>query len=157
MNKLMRVKLNIDVAVYADSKDEALTLIENNICDIMQHNVNHEDESEVCVNHIISKNDLPNGWELQSVPYHMGNKEVVINDVLANNNPTLRFYVDERVGCIAVMDSNMVDFKCPGLHSDTKGLIKRWDGIFNNKNGWWEVPDNIRQKAVELCELLNKE
>ncbi len=37
-----------------------------------------------------------------------------------------RFYVDRRVGCIAVRDRTKIDPEYPGLHPDTEGVVRFW-------------------------------
>jgi hypothetical protein len=39
-----------------------------------------------------------------------------------------RYYVDKRVGCVAVRDSTLVNPDEPGLWSDSSGVIKHWHG-----------------------------
>jgi hypothetical protein len=75
-----------------------------------------------------------------------------------------RYFVDERSGCIAVRDRQNTDPDNNGLHSDTQGVIKYWDGeskidvcsTCGNKNfhGYF-VADDIKQEAYSLCDSLN--
>jgi hypothetical protein len=37
-----------------------------------------------------------------------------------------RYFVDERIGCIAVRDRAKTDPEYPGLHPDTEGVVKFW-------------------------------
>ena len=38
----------------------------------------------------------------------------------------VRYFVDDRVGCVAVVDRLESDSNYPGLHPDTKGVMKFW-------------------------------
>lgn len=40
-----------------------------------------------------------------------------------------RFFVDKRVGCIAVRDRALTNADDQGLHPDTDGVIRYWSGI----------------------------
>jgi len=76
-----------------------------------------------------------------------------------------RYYVDERVGCTAVRDRTLTDPAYPGLHVDTKGVVRFWQGVFDKGapceacghqgTGHWVVPEGMRVEAQELCDSLN--
>lgn len=70
----------------------------------------------------------------------------------------MQFYVDERVGSIAVRES--VDYEIsPGLHSDLPDVIAFWGGSQEeDENGdfkQWVIHDWQRNKAENLCAKLN--
>jgi len=76
-----------------------------------------------------------------------------------------RYFVDERGGCIAVRDREKTDPEYPGLHPDTTGVIRYWDGAPNSDTcptcgqrrlAGWEIADADRQAAVALCAELNQ-
>ena len=77
---------------------------------------------------------------------------------------TERYYVDERVGCIAIMDRNKVDPDYNGLDEFTSGVVEFWLGEpaiktcptcgHETKNGR-EVTDEQREKALKICEDTN--
>ena len=77
-----------------------------------------------------------------------------------------RFFVDERGGCIAARDRELTDPEYPGLHPDTDGVVEFWGGKQITKKcptcghvsfSHWEIADEDRKAAHELCEKLNKE
>lgn len=63
-----------------------------------------------------------------------------------------RYKIDERVGCIAVVKSTFSE-NC--LYPEMDGVMAFWSG--SRVDGYWTVLDWQRQKAVELCEALNKD
>jgi hypothetical protein len=65
-----------------------------------------------------------------------------------------RFYVDERVGCLAVRDRNKDDEWSPGLHQDMDGVMAYWSGQYDGEGGW-RILDWQREKAETLCNELN--
>lgn len=66
-----------------------------------------------------------------------------------------RYYVDERVGCIAVRDRTL-DNEEPGLHSDTTGVVKYWHGVNTPEFGGWGVPaDTVLAAHAEALRLNN--
>jgi len=67
-----------------------------------------------------------------------------------------RFFVDERTGCIAVRDRSNTRPEYQGLHSDTKGVVKYWSGIFT-ESGRLLIKELDREEAHILCNRLNKE
>lgn len=76
-----------------------------------------------------------------------------------------RYYIDERVGCIAVRDL-MVPLEDSHLDSSTEGVVKFWMGNWRENTcptchqkcgGHWEISEEIRADAVRLCEKLNAE
>jgi hypothetical protein len=76
-----------------------------------------------------------------------------------------RYFIDERSGCIAVRDSDKTDVKYSGLHPDTQGVVRYWDGVQVTKtcptcrhriNNGWKISDADKQAAVALCAELNK-
>jgi hypothetical protein len=78
----------------------------------------------------------------------------------------MRFFVDERVGCIAVIDRDIYDPDRPGLSADDKGVVRFWRG--RHVSGWkkavglvpehvvWEVPGSCRRAASRMAEKLNR-
>lgn len=64
-----------------------------------------------------------------------------------------KYYIDERVGCIAVRDSETKS-ESPGLHRDSHGVICYWIGESENKSFWY-VPVETRKKAIMTCDALN--
>jgi hypothetical protein len=75
-----------------------------------------------------------------------------------------RYYVDLRVGCVAVMDSMQSDTDYPGLHADTQGVVKYWEGKMSCKTcptcghelvGGWAVDPDDKAEAYRLCDEMN--
>lgn len=64
-----------------------------------------------------------------------------------------RFFVDERVGCIAVRDKFRTDPEYRGLHRDTEGVVAYRFGY--QKNNQWEIFESDRLDMVFLAEQLN--
>jgi hypothetical protein len=64
-----------------------------------------------------------------------------------------QYIVSKRVGCIAVMDTTKADNKTPGLHHNTLGVVKFWQGVWENDQ--WNVPERYAKEAQELCNQLN--
>lgn len=65
-----------------------------------------------------------------------------------------RYFVDGRVGCVAVRDKDNTDPDYPGLHSDTRGVVAYWQG-HKNINDEWEVSQEQDDNAKKICEALN--
>ena len=68
----------------------------------------------------------------------------------------MRFYIDERGGCIAVRDKTK-DCDSQGLHEDMDGVIAMWMGfkaLDDNGMTCWETHDWQKEKAKDLCNLL---
>jgi hypothetical protein len=65
-----------------------------------------------------------------------------------------RFYIDDRVGCIAVRDREKDDEWAPGLHSEMDGVMAYWHGR-KGPDGAWGVQDWQIEKAKTLCDELN--
>lgn len=65
-----------------------------------------------------------------------------------------RFFIDERVGCIAVRDKKhpSYDPDYQGLHNDTADVIFYAHGN-RNKEGWY-VDERFRRKAQQVLEHL---
>ena len=79
---------------------------------------------------------------------------------------SLRFFVDERTGCIAVRDRGYTDPEYNGLHSDTVGVVRYWDGkpetvtcptCGHTRSNGFSIADEDRQAAHALCDRLNAE
>ena len=75
-----------------------------------------------------------------------------------------RYFVDERGGCIAVRDREKTNPDYPGLHEDTTGVVKYWNGTpvsktcptcKHTRSNGWEIPQAIKDEAQELCDSLN--
>ena len=75
------------------------------------------------------------------------------------------FYIDERVGCVAVRDRR-VPCRSEGLMPDLPGVVKYWSGervmrictkcqheVFMH----WNVSQESLSQATELCKKLNQE
>lgn len=76
----------------------------------------------------------------------------------------MRFFVDERGGCIAVRDRTKVDPDRKGLGSDMRCVVWFQMGFQlptkcphcnQTKPGPWEVPYALKQKAQAECDRLN--
>ncbi len=76
-----------------------------------------------------------------------------------------RYYIDERVGCIAVRDS-LVKTDDSHLDSQTEGVAGFWMGQWRQDEcptchqkcgGHWEIGEGIKAEATRLCEKLNAE
>lgn len=69
-----------------------------------------------------------------------------------------RFYVDKRVGCVAVRDRNATEeYPTPGLHQDTIGVVAYWSGKRDEKTKEWTVDPDQAFMAEKLCVLLNEQ
>ncbi len=66
-----------------------------------------------------------------------------------------RYYTDERVGCIAVMDRTKIDHDYNGLHSDSPGVVVYWPGA-KEDDGTWCVPAAFCKAASMTRDELNK-
>jgi rubredoxin len=76
-----------------------------------------------------------------------------------------RYFVDERSGCIAVRDRTKTAPDYNGLHADTEGVVKYWEGIpvrhvcptCGHTEGWgYTVPETAIEEARGLCDSLNQ-
>ena len=76
----------------------------------------------------------------------------------------LRYFVDERIGCIAVRDAQQTNPDDRGLHSDTEGVVDYWEGHTINttcptcgqtRHGDHVIRDEDRVAAHRLCEEMN--
>jgi len=65
-----------------------------------------------------------------------------------------RYFVDIRVGCVAIRDKENTDPDYPGLHSDTKGVIFYKSGKFEKE---WNVESKDIEEAYGICSKLNEE
>jgi hypothetical protein len=65
-----------------------------------------------------------------------------------------RFRIDERVGCMAVIDTD-VPYDSPGLHCDSKHVVAYWHGSKNHVDDW-EIPHYFITQAKNLCDMLNE-
>lgn len=59
-----------------------------------------------------------------------------------------RYFVDKRVGCVAVRDRELTDPEYQGLHHDTPGVLAFYMGVWSGSE--W----SIRQSSVSACEKL---
>ena len=89
-----------------------------------------------------------------------------------------RYFVDRRVGCVAVRDNTKLSQvlfqgeepveEGPGLHPDMASVVKFWHGKlvpdedrdpYRGHTGqvgtYWEVSDEDVGAAIELCDRLN--
>ena len=64
-----------------------------------------------------------------------------------------RYFIDQRVGCIAIRDRKNSD-DTNGLHSDTLGAVHYWSGV-NGPEGW-EVPEDFCKAAKLTCDAMNR-
>ena len=83
--------------------------------------------------------------------------EVEINNVQPHDGKPLvssRFFIDERVGCIAVRDRKHPEHNpdYQGLHNDTADVIFYAHGS-RNAEGWF-VDERWRRKAEEVLKHL---
>ena len=76
----------------------------------------------------------------------------------------MRYYIDERSGCIAVMDTSRVNPFNNGLHEDSPGVVKYWQGhqvestcptCKHTRGAGWEINDEDRVSAHTICDELN--
>ena len=77
---------------------------------------------------------------------------------------TERFFVDERVGCVAVRDRFRTDSSDQGLSFDTRGVVKFWGGeqvtrkcpeCGHEKHDGFKVPPEHIAEAHALCDSMN--
>lgn len=82
-------------------------------------------------------------------------------DVRAESSPCIgpgrgnkgRYFVDLRVGCVAVRDREKTDPMYQGLHSDTEGVV--WYRHGRDGVGGWTVDDLDIAAAYLECGRLN--
>ena len=84
-----------------------------------------------------------------------------------------RYYLDRRVGCVAVRDSRVM-VEENGLHSDSEGVVKFWMGEVKVPDKHhcplcgtyheiaafgmnWTVSEEIIKEATKFCEDLNNQ
>jgi hypothetical protein len=65
-----------------------------------------------------------------------------------------RYFVDTRVGCVAVRDRTKVDEYENGLHQYTSGVVLFLMGVADSKNGH-SLPMETLQTAQKVCDELN--
>ena len=65
-----------------------------------------------------------------------------------------RYITEKRVGCIAVIDTEMFDPNHQGLHQDDCGVVRFWEGV-NGPKGW-HVPIEDQESAERLVKELNE-
>jgi len=68
-----------------------------------------------------------------------------------------RYFVDSRIGCVAIRDRTKTDPDYQGLHEDTQGVVWYRHGICMSKNGWEVGPDIERLAHLECNEMNRKE
>jgi hypothetical protein len=75
-----------------------------------------------------------------------------------------RYYIDKRIGCIAVRDRERIDPDYNGLHADMEGVVQYWGGQRTKKKcsecghvqfAGWDVSEADQRAAAELCDSLN--
>ena len=75
-----------------------------------------------------------------------------------------RYFVDERIGCVAVRDRNLTDPDYSGLHPDTPGVVEYWQGSCpvitcsecgQQRSTGWEVDRDDVDAAHRRCHSLN--
>lgn len=78
----------------------------------------------------------------------------------------VRYFIDERSGCVAVRDREQTDPEYRGLHKDTVGVVRYWSGepvqqacptCGHRISAGWEISEANRRAAQGLCETLNKQ
>ena len=78
---------------------------------------------------------------------------------------TERYFIDERVGCMAVRDRQNTDPEYNGLHDDTPGVVKYWYGTLTQTpcprchkimSSDWDITEESRQEAKDLCHKMNE-
>ena len=76
-------------------------------------------------------------------------------EALSKTNVMPRFFVDERVGCIAIRDTQHPEFDVEhqGLDADMPCVVKFQMGNLA-KNGW-ELRDDTIQRFKDECASLN--
>jgi hypothetical protein len=69
-----------------------------------------------------------------------------------------RYFVDKRIGCVAVRDLKNTDMENSCLEGNTKGVVKFWMGsrINTDWDASWTVSEKDVEAAKELCKELNK-
>jgi hypothetical protein len=84
---------------------------------------------------------------------------------LIDMSKPLRYYVDERVGAIAVRDRYLDNPDDKGLWRESQGVIAFWAGRYipdrcptcnQPHGGHWSISDEDIASAKLLCETLNK-
>lgn len=77
-----------------------------------------------------------------------------------------KYFIDERVGCMAIRDREYTNPTYPGLHPDTKGVVRYYQGVKINITcpqcghhllDKWVIPTEVREEAVAYCKRLNDE
>ena len=76
-----------------------------------------------------------------------------------------RYFIDERVGCLAIRDRRNTDPTDQGLHRDTKGVMHYWGGTrvsepcptcgHSHPSGW-AISYDDKDVAKGLCEKMNR-
>ena len=76
------------------------------------------------------------------------------SQTIAKPTVSSRFFIDERVGCIAVRDRKHPEYHpdYPGLHNDTADVIFYAHGSKNDEG--WFVDERWRRKADEVLKHL---
>jgi hypothetical protein len=85
--------------------------------------------------------------------HEISNTEKTANSDLGVVMP--RFFLDERVGCIAIRDSHHPDFDVEhqGLDSELPDVVEFQMGkLVNNE---WVVSEDVTNSFKEKCRLLN--
>lgn len=76
---------------------------------------------------------------------------------------TDRYFIDERVGCIAVRDREQTDMEDRELHAATFGVVKLWRAEYTREPcptcghvvESFKVSPESRTQAILLCAELN--
>ena len=78
----------------------------------------------------------------------------------------MRFFVDERSGCVAVRDRKKTDPEYQGLHTYTAGVVRYWAGTEvmetcptcrHTRFVSWTISEEALKAAQDLCKRLNDE
>ena len=78
----------------------------------------------------------------------------------------MRYFVDDRSGCLAVRDRTKTDPEYNGLHEDTEGVVQYWHGELvhetcetcgTKRTLGWVVAEDDMKAAQELCDRLNQQ
>ncbi len=85
-------------------------------------------------------------------------KEISKTDKTKVINCEVRFFVDERNGCVAIRDRELIDLNDNGCDADKIDVVKfvMGDRIDKGKFITWNIDSKIVQKVRIECALLNK-
>lgn len=67
-----------------------------------------------------------------------------------------KYWVDVRVGCCAIRDSTMSKIDEPILDENTKGVMKYFEGRWDEAGCHWYLPLEVETEARKLCDEMNR-